>query len=105
MSRPEDVLQTVERLPKGEIYLSSYGEDQLRALWRHLTAGQLVPTQNGVHSQLPKSPMGQCHKHRHKAEAQVGEDQSDLENILEHAGWSPEEGQMADTDMLSLRRK
>lgn len=41
----------------------------------------------------------------HKAEAEVNEDRSDLEDILEHAGWSPEEGQMADTDILSLRRK
>lgn len=41
----------------------------------------------------------------HKAGAQVDEDGRDLEHILEHAGWKPEEGQMADTDMLSLGRK
>lgn len=41
----------------------------------------------------------------HKAEAEVDEDRSDLEDIMEHAGWSPEEGQMADRDILSLRRK
>lgn len=41
----------------------------------------------------------------HKAGAQVDEDGRALEHILEHAGWSPEEGQMADIDMLSLGRK
>lgn len=35
----------------------------------------------------------------------MDEDGRALEHILEHAGWSPEEGQMADIDMLSLGRK